>query len=94
VGNQEIELQKNGAWTWTPVQHLYRSYSLATYMHTKVFVGRGISPTSEMRVEIQTLQGFRFLSKVRQANEAIDLQGLFHDFWDSTAYEFVLPSQS
>jgi hypothetical protein len=40
-----------------------------------------------MQVEIT---GYRFWKKIRQA---IDLQGLFNDYWDSSNHEFTVQSQ-
>jgi len=55
---------------------------------------REISPTSDIRVEIHRVTGHLFWAKSRQANDAIDLQGLFDDYWSSNKHEFTVPSQS
>ena len=38
--------------------------------------------------------GHSVWAKVRQANDIINIQGLLKQYWDSTADEFTLPSQS
>jgi len=38
--------------------------------------------------------GHSFLAKYREANEVIDLNGLFRDYWSSNNHEFTVPSQS
>jgi len=55
---------------------------------------RETSPTSEIRVEIQRISGNLLWAKNRQANNVIDLQGLFDDYWSSNKLEFTVPSQS
>jgi len=55
---------------------------------------RGISPTSEMRAEVQMRSGHLFWAKTRLANEAIDLQALFNDYGSTTKHVFTVQSQS
>jgi hypothetical protein len=55
---------------------------------------RGISPTSEMRAEIQAKSGHFFWAKSRQGGEVIDLQGLFNSYWNSNKNEFAVSGQS
>jgi len=55
---------------------------------------RKISPTSEIRVEIQRITGNLFWAKSRQADDVIDLQEIFGDYWSSNKHEFTVPSQS
>ena len=55
---------------------------------------RDISTTSEMRVEIQRITRILFWEKRRRANEVIDLQGLFDEYWNSPEHEFTVLSQS
>jgi len=38
--------------------------------------------------------GHSVWAKYRQANEVIDLDGLFSDYWSSNNREFTVPSQS
>ncbi len=38
--------------------------------------------------------GHSFWAKHREANEVIDLHGLFSDYWSSNNYEFTVLSQS
>jgi hypothetical protein len=54
-------------------------------------VCRDISPISEMRVKIQRVI---LHVKMTQANEAIDLQGLSDDYWDSTEHGVTVSSES
>jgi len=53
---------------------------------------RDISPTSEVRMEVQRITGPRFLPKLRQANEVIDLQAISNEYWDSTEHEVIVQS--
>jgi len=55
---------------------------------------RGVSPTSEMRVEIQMRSDHLFWGKDRLASELIDVQALFNDYWSSDKHEFTVPSKS
>ena len=55
---------------------------------------RGVSPTSEMRAEIQMRSGHLFWAKNRLASEEIDLQALFNDYWGTNEHVFTVPSQS
>jgi hypothetical protein len=50
---------------------------------------RGVSPTSDMRTEIQMRSGHLFWAKNRQGSEVIDLQELFNDYWSSNEREFT-----
>ena len=54
---------------------------------------RDISPTSEIRVEIQRINRDLFWAKSQQMNEVIDLQGLVNDYWNSDKHEFTVPSK-
>ena len=56
-------------------------------------MGRGLSPTSEMRAEIY-MSGKFLWGKNRRASDVIDLQSLFNDYWSSNGREFTVPSQS
>jgi hypothetical protein len=47
-----------------------------------------------MRIEIQMKSGHLFWAKNQQMSEAIDLQGVFNEYWESTEREFTVPSQS
>ena len=94
VGDQEIELQRNGNRTWTPVQRPYVRYLLTIYAYRRLCVCRDISPTSEMRVDVQRITGHLFFAKSRQTNELIDLQELFNEYWSSDKRQFTIPRQS
>ena len=47
-----------------------------------------------MRVQVQMKSGYSIWAKYRQTGEAIDLQGIFSDYWGSDNYDFTVPSQS
>ena len=53
---------------------------------------RDVSPTSEMRVEIQKKSGHSIWAKYREMSEVINLQGLFSDYWSCKTREFLVPS--
>ena len=55
---------------------------------------RGVSPTSEMRAEIQMKIGHLFWAKHRLASEVIDLQALYNEYWSTSKHVFTVPSQS
>jgi len=46
-----------------------------------------------MRVEIQRITGHLFWKKNRPANEEIDLQGIYDDYWSSKKHEFIMQRQ-
>ena len=45
-------------------------------------------------MEIQRITRHLFWEKSRQANEVIDLQGIYNEYWDSTKHDFAVFSQS
>jgi len=55
---------------------------------------RDISPTSEIRAEIQIKSGHLFWMKYREKSDVIDLQAVFSDYWTSSKREFMVESQS
>ena len=59
-----------------------------------MYVYRGVSPTSHIRAEVQIKSGHSFWAKYREAGEAIELDGLFKDYWNSNDREFTVLSQS
>jgi hypothetical protein len=65
-----------------------------TYTHQRLYLCRGVSPTSEMRVELQMKSGHSFWAKYREKSGVIDLQGVFDHYWNSNEHEFTVPSQS
>ena len=69
------------------------SLVFSLYTLTEGFLCRDISPTSEIRVEIQRTNRDLFWAKGRQTNEVIDLQGLLNDFWSSDKHEFIVLSK-
>jgi hypothetical protein len=46
-----------------------------------------------MRVEIQIQSGHLWKKKKQQAGKQIDLQGIFNDYWTSTADEITVQGQ-
>jgi len=54
---------------------------------------RDISPTSEIRAEIQMKSGHLFWTKYREKSDVIDLQAVFSDYWTSIKREFTVESQ-
>ena len=55
---------------------------------------RDISPTSEIRAEVQMKRGHSIWAKYREASEVIELDELFSDYWSSNNHEFTVMSQS
>ena len=55
---------------------------------------RGISPTSEMRAEVQMRSGYLLWAKNQVASEAIDLQALFNDYRSTDKHVLTVQSQS
>jgi hypothetical protein len=55
---------------------------------------RGVSPTSEMRVEIQMRTSYLIWVKNRVASELIDVQALFNEYWGSNKHEFTVLGKS
>jgi len=94
VENAEGELQQNDDQTWTPAQRQYVLYSPHTYAHQQMHVCRDISPTTQIRVSVRMKIGHSVWAKYREANEVIDIDGLFSDYWSSNNREFTVLSQS
>jgi hypothetical protein len=94
VENVENELQKKDGNTWTPAQRQYVLYFPNPYTHQWVCVYRGVSPTTQIRAEVRMKIGHSVWAKYREANEVIDLDGLFSDYWSSSNHEFTVLSQS
>ena len=55
---------------------------------------RHVSPTSQIRIEVQMKSGHSLWAKHREASEVIDIHGLFGDYWSSNNHEFTVLSQS
>ena len=94
VENVEKQLQRKDQHTWTPTRRQYVPYFPNTYTHWWTYVCRDVSATSQIRAEVQMKRGHLFWAKHREADEVIDLQGLFHDYWSSNNYEFTVLGQS
>ena len=54
---------------------------------------RGLSPTSEVRAEIQMI-GKYLWAKSRQASEVFDLQTLFNNYWSFDEHDLTVSSES
>jgi hypothetical protein len=94
IANEELGLQNQDSQTWTPAR---RQYDLCIpTMHTYRWICscRGVSPTSEMRTEIQMRSGHLIWAKTGLASELIDVQALFNDYWSSIKHGFTVPSKS
>ena len=90
VENVERELQRKDDHTWTPVQRQYAPYFPNTYTHSPSS-GRDICPTSQIRTEVRMK---KFWARHRESRQAIDIDGLFSDYWSSSSNEFTVLSQS
>jgi hypothetical protein len=94
VENEERKLLTKDNRTWTPAQRPYVPCFPTRYTHGRLFICRDVSPTSEIRAEIQMRSGHLLWAKYRQSSEVIDIQALFNDYWGSKKHEFTVPSQS
>jgi len=94
VENVEKELQKKDNHTWTPAQRQYVLYFPHTYTHQWMCAYREVSPTTQIRADVRMKIGHSVWTKYREANEVIDLDGLFSDYWSSSNHEFTVLSQS
>jgi hypothetical protein len=94
VENVERELQKTDNYNWTLEQRQYVLYFFNTYTHQWMCVHRDVSPTTQIRAEVRMKIGHSVWTKYREANEAIDLDGLFSDYWSSDSRDFTVLSQS
>ena len=94
IDNQELGWRTQDNRTWTPAQPPYVPYFSTTPTHLWLCVCRGISPTSEMRAEIQMRSGHSFWTKIRRPSEPINLQGLFNAYRSTIKHVFTVPSQS
>jgi len=94
IENEELEVQTQDNQTWTLAQRPCVHYFSTTYTLLYLFMYRGLSPTSEIRVEIRMRSGKFLWAKNRQAVGVINLQALFNDYWSSNENEFTVPSQS
>jgi hypothetical protein len=59
-----------------------------------MYVYRDVSPTTQIRAEVRMKIGHSVWAKYREANEVIELGGLFSDYWSSNNREFTILSQS
>ena len=93
VEDVEKELQQKDNHTWTPAQRQYVLYFPHTYTHQWMCTYREVSPTTQIRAVVQMKIGHSIWAKHREANEVIDLDGLFSDYWSSDNHEFTVLSQ-
>jgi len=94
INNQELGLQTQDNRTWTPAQPPYVPYFPTTHTYRWLCMCRCISPTSEMRAEVQMRSGLLFWVKNRVASDVIDLQALFNDYRSMTKHVLTVQSQS
>ena len=94
VGKTERVLERKENQTWTPAQRMYVLCFPITYTPSMLCVCRDISPTSELRVEIQMKKGHSFWATHRQMGDVVDHQSLLNDYWSSNEHEFTVLSQS
>jgi hypothetical protein len=57
-------------------------------------VCRDVSPTSQVRIDVQMKRGHSFWATYREASEVIGLQPLFNDYWSSTEHGFTVLGKS
>ena len=93
IENEEREFLTRDHRTWTPAQRPYVPCSPTRYIRVRLCICRDVSPTSEMRAEIQMRHGHLFWVNYRQTSEVIDVQVLFNEYWSSNKHEFTVPSQ-
>ena len=93
VGREAIDLHRKGNRTWAPVQHPYVLSFFTTYNHRSQCAYRGISPTSQVRIEIQMKSGHLPWAKKRNVKE-IGIEKLFHEYWTSKVDELTVPGRS
>jgi len=55
---------------------------------------RDLSPTSQIGAEVRMKRGHSFWATYREASEAVDLDGLFKDYWSSNNHKFTVLSLS
>jgi len=94
IGNDERDLRREDNWTWTPAQRSYVPYFLTTYTLRIQCVCRGVSPGSQMRVDIQMKSGHGPWAKKEQTSKLIDLQRLFNQDQSSKAHQPTVLGQS
>ena len=93
VENVARELQRNDANTWTPARRLWVPYCPNTYTNRRICLCRDLSPTSQIRAEVQMKRSHSLWATYQEASEAVDLDGLFNDYWSSDNHEFIVLSQ-
>jgi hypothetical protein len=94
VGSEVIELQRKDNRTWAPVKRPYVLCLLTTYTHRILCVYRDISPTSQVRVEIQMKSGHLPWAKKDQNFKEIGLQRLFNEYCTSKEHEPTVQGRS
>ena len=94
VGSETIELERKDNHTWAPVQRPYAVHLLATLTHRTLCVYRDISPTSNVRVEIQIKSGHLPWAKKDQEIKEIDIKKPVDEYWTSEEHELTVPGRS
>ena len=96
VGNEKSKLHTKDNRAWTPLaQRPYVPCFLTTHIPSSLCVCRDISPTSEMRVEIEIKRhGPLWLKKEQTGKVIVDIQKLFNDYSSSNNHELTASGQS
>jgi len=94
VGTEAIELERKDERTWAPVQRPYVLCLFTTYTHRSLLVYRDISPTSQVRLEIQMKSSHLPWAKKDQNVNEVGLQKFFNEYWTSKGHELTVPGQS
>ena len=94
VGSEAIDLQRKGNRTWAPAQHPYVVGLFRKYTHRGLFVYRGISPTTQVRVEIQMKSHHLPWAKKHQNAKYIGLQKLFNEYCTSKVHDLTVLGRS
>jgi len=94
VGDEAIELERKDNQTWAPVQRPYVLGIFTTYTHRGMCVYRDISPTTQVRVEIQMKSSHLLFAKKDRNVKEIGLHKLFDEYWTSEEHELTVPGRS
>jgi len=94
VGSEVTDLERKDNQTWAPVQRPYVLGLFSTYTHRSMCVYRDISPTSQVRVEIQMKSSHLPWAKKDQNVKEIGLHKLFDEYWASEEHELMVPGRS
>ena len=94
LDNEEKELHRTNNRTWEPVHPLYAPCFFDICTCSRLYICSDVSPTSQIRVEIQVKSGPLQWGKKEQGSKEIDCEYLFNDYWNTTANEFPVQGKS